>query len=197
MTSQSGHTDAGEPALLPHPSPPPSSPPPLERIVEALLFAGGPPLTPEHACEIVDGLTPDRFRDLTNDLNREYDRQARPYAIRTQGDGYVLALRPEFAPLHDRLYGTLRQTRLSPAAIDVLALVAYRQPVTKQEVDGLRGVPSGAILRQLVRRGLVAIVQRGDGQHPDVAYGTTPRFLKLFRLSSLDDLPQTQDLQML
>ena len=79
----------------------------------------------------------------------------------------------------------------------MLALVAYRQPATKMEIDSLRGVESGALLRQLVRRGLIAVVQRGDAERRDVAYGTTGRFLELFGLGSLEDLPRTQDLQQL
>jgi segregation and condensation protein B len=96
----------------------------------------------------------------------------------------------------DRLYGSMREARLSQAALDVLALVAYRQPVTKQEVESLRGAESGGVLRQLVRLGLVA-VQRGEAGQREVSYGTTPRFLTLFQLRSLDDLPRTQDLQQL
>ena len=78
-----------------------------------------------------------------------------------------------------------------------MSLVAYRQPVTKQEIDSLRGAESGSLLRQLVRRGLIAVVQRADAQQRQVSYGTTQRFLDLFQLRSLDDLPQTQDLQRL
>ena len=74
--------------------------------------------------------------------------------------------------------------------MDVLAVVAYRQPVTKQEVDTVRGADSGALLRQLVRRGLVAVYQRPGGAGDEVTYGTTPRFLDLFHLASLDDLPR-------
>ena len=106
-------------------------------------------------------------------------------------------LRPRFRPMVQKLYGGTQEARLSTAAVDVLALVAYRQPATKQEIDGLRGSDSGALLRQLVRRGLVAVVHRGDSAQREVTYGTTPRFLELFRLRSLDDLPQTQDLQKL
>jgi segregation and condensation protein B len=117
--------------------------------------------------------------------------------IRPQGTGYVLALRPGFRGVTDKLYGTAREARLSPAAIDVLALVAYRQPVTRPEIDSLRGAESAGLLRQLVRRGLVTIVQRGEPSQRDVCYGTTGRFLELFGLASLDDLPRTQDLQQL
>jgi len=76
-------------------------------------------------------------------------------------------------------------------------LVAYRQPATKQEIDSLRGAESGALLRQLVRRNLIAIVHRAESDRREVAYGTTGRFLELFGLNSLDDLPRTQDLQVL
>jgi segregation and condensation protein B len=106
-------------------------------------------------------------------------------------------LRPRFRPVVERLYGQMREARLSPPAIEVLSLVAYRQPVTKQEMDSIRGAESGALIRQLVRRNLIAVVQRGEAGRREVFYGTTPRFLELFLLTSLDDLPQTADLQRL
>jgi segregation and condensation protein B len=179
------------------PPAPPAAPPSPVRIVEALLFVGGAPLTPVRACEIVRGLTPEQFVEAVATLNQDYRRQGRPYAIQTQGQGYVLTLRPRYRGVVNKLYGTTREARLSPAAIDVLSLVAYRQPATRQEIDSLRGVESGSLLRQLVRRGLIAVVQRGDAAQRDVAYGTTVRFLELFGLGSLDDLPRTQDLQQL
>src|SRR5260370_10603343 len=108
-----------------------------------------------------------------------------------------MGLRPRVKDVAERLYGQTRKARLSPAAIDVLSLVAYRQPVAKQEVDSIRGMESGSLLRQLVRRGLIAVAQRGDSLKREVAYGTTQRFLQLFKLRSLDDLPQTHDLQQL
>jgi segregation and condensation protein B len=191
-----GHSLAGpvEPAAL---TPEPPSPPPMRRIVEALLFVGGEPLTSVRACETIRGLSEDQFLEAIDDLNREYRQQGRPYSIQARSGGYVLTLRPRFREVVERLHGGQREARLSSTAIDALALVAYRQPVTKAEIDGLRGAESGAILRQLVRRGLIAVVQRGDAQQREVSYGTTPRFLELFQLQSLEDLPQTQDLQRL
>jgi segregation and condensation protein B len=167
------------------------------RILEALLFVGGLPLTALRAGEIIRGLTPEQFTQGLESLNLEYRRQGRPYAIVPQGEGFVVTLRARYRGVLEKLYGTAREARLSTAAVDVLALVAYRQPATKAEIDSLRGAESGALLRQLVRRGLVAVVQRADAQQREVAYGTTPRFLELFGLSDLDDLPRTQDLQQL
>ncbi len=174
----------------------PAAPPRPLRIVEAMLFVGGEPLTAERACEAVRGLTPAQFQGFVDELNREYRRQGRPYWVQAQGAGHVLTLRSRYRPVAERLYGGGRQARLSGAAVDVLAVVAYRQPVSKQEVDTVRGADSGALLRQLVRRGLVAVYQR-PGDADEVTYGTTPRFLELFRLRNLDDLPQTRDLQKL
>ena len=185
------------PDLLPaekQPEEPTSTPPTPTRILEALLFVGGPPLTMPRAMKIVRGLTDEQFHAAIEELNRAYRLQNRPYMILPQDQGYVLALRPKYLPLHEKLFGGIREARLSTTAVDVLALVAYRQPTAKSEVDSLRGAESGGILKQLVRRGLVHVISRGDSLHTEVLYGTTPRFLELFGLQSLDDLPKTQEL---
>lgn len=173
-----------------------AAPPPLRRIVEAMLFVGGAPLTAARAAEAVRGLTPDQFREIVDELNRDYRQQGRPYRIQFREQGCELALMPRFRAVNDRLYGSTREARLSPAVLDVLALVAYRQPISKQEVESLRGVDSGGALRQLVRLGLIA-VGRGESGQRETFYSTTGRFLTLFQLRSLDDLPRTLDLQKL
>ncbi len=175
---------------------PGSVPPPLVRIVEALLFVGGAPLTAVRACEAVRGLTEDLFTQAVATLNRAYRLQGRPYRIHARDQGYELVLLPRYRPVVDHLYGSTREARLSPAALDVLALVAYQQPVSRQEVESLRGAESGGLLRQLVRHGLIA-VRRGEADQREVVYVTTARFLSLFHLRSLEDLPRTQDLQRL
>ncbi len=173
-----------------------SAPPPLRRIVEAMLFVGGAALTHERAAEAVRGLTVEQFRESVDSLNRDYRQQGRPYRIQPRENGYELMLQPRYRGVLDRLYGSAREARLSPAALDVLALVAYRQPIARQEIETLRGADSGGSLRQLVRLGLIS-VQRGEAGQREVVYGTTSRFLALFQLRSLDDLPRTQDLQKL
>jgi segregation and condensation protein B len=172
-------------------------PPSPLRIVEALLFVGGSPLTTQRVQEIIRGFSPEQFTEALDALNHAYRVQNRPYTILARGDGYSLALRPKFKGVNEKLYGGQREARLSTAAIDVLALVAYRQPATKAEIDSLRGADSAGLLRQLVRRGLIQVVYRADAVQREVSYGTTPRFLEWFGLKSLDDLPRTQDLQQL
>ena len=171
-----------------------SAPPPLKRILEAILFTGGAPLSAVRATEAVRGLTPAQLAEIVDELNRDYRTQGRPYRIQLRDQGYELSLQPRFRGVVDRLYGSTREARLSPQALDVLSLVAYRQPATKQEIESLRGAESGGQLRQLVRLGLIAL-QRGEASQKEVCYGTTAKFLRLFDLHSLDDLPRTQDLQ--
>jgi len=188
----------------PEPPPPPPAvslappkddepPPPLLRILEAMLFIGGDPLTLTQMCDVIHGLTPDDCREAIETLNRTYRAQGRPYSIVLNEQGYLLNLRPRFASVRERLHGSVREARLSPIAVEVLSLVAYRQPATRQEIDAVRGSDSSSLLRQLVRHGLIAL-KSTDGES---TYVTTQRFLDLFHLRSLDELPQTQDLQRL
>jgi segregation and condensation protein B len=197
MLEQESQLTASPEPTVSAPDPEPVTPPPAPRIVEAMLFVGGAPLTAARMCEAIRGLTEPQAVQIIDDLNRDYRAQGRPYYIQAHEHGYQLTLRPKFRPVVEKVYGAAREARLSTAAIDVLSLVAYRQPATKQEIDNLRGAESGGILRQLVRRDLVAVVQRGEAGQHEISYGTTPRFLELFELTSLDDLPQTQDLQRL
>jgi segregation and condensation protein B len=155
-----------------------------------MLFVGGPPLTAEAACAAVRGMTRDRFHAALDALSRLYRRQRRPVAIEPRDAGFVLAVTPSFRGLRERIFGGPREARLSQPALDVLSVVAYRQPVGKAEVDAMRGTDSGALLRQLVRLGLVAVQHRAEAGHREVRYGTATRFLRLFNLASLDELPR-------
>lgn len=173
------------------------APPTPRQIVEALLFVGGPPLGPDRAGEIIRGLGGDQLREIVDELNRDYRRQRRPYAIQVTDAGYTLTLKPQFRTVRERLIGSPREARLTPAALDVLALVAYRQPISKAEIDSQRGSDSRGALQQLVRLGLIAVVPRPELGPKETGYVTTGRFLELFGLGSLEDLPQTGDLQRL
>jgi segregation and condensation protein B len=174
------------------------SPPPPQRIIEALLFAGGQPLTPERAANAIRNLPVDEFQRAIDALARDYRRQNRPYAIQATAQGFVLSLKPRYQGLVDRLTGAPREARLSRPAVEVLSLIAFRQPVTRAEIDSQRGSDSSALVRQLVRLGLIAVVgAAASAPREEAEYVTTPRFLELFGLQSLDDLPRTDDLQLL
>lgn len=172
---------------------PTEAPPSGAQIIEAMLFVGGPPLTAAKACSAIRGLKPDQFREFIDELMRKYRMQNRPYSVQPRDDGFVLAMKPKYREIHEKLQGGPREARLSQPALDVLSLIAYRQPLSKPEVDALRGNDSAGPLRQLVRLGMVSVVQRADAERPAVSYGTTNRFLELFGLSTLDELPRLGD----
>ena len=164
-------------------------------ILEGMLFVGSDDNEPFSGRQIaarLRGVSPDEVDELVAELNSEYFENGCPYQILSQGSGYRLALREEFASLRDKFHGKIRQARLSQAAIDVLALVAYNQPITREDVDKLRSHPSGGILNQLVRRQLLSF-ERDEKQRRVRYYSTTDRFLELFNLTSLDDLPKSQE----
>lgn len=183
-----------EPEIDP-PGSPSDTPPSPEQIIEAMLFVGGHPLTPPVACSAVRGLTPERFQAAIDALNRKYREQLRPYAVQPRDGGFVLAVPPSYRSLRERLFGGPREARLSQPAVDVLAVIAYRQPVGKAEIDAARGTDSGSVLRQLVRLGLIAVQHRAEAADREVRYGTTPRFLDVFGLGSLDELPRLGETQ--
>ncbi len=168
---------------------PDATPPSPLQIIEAMLFIGGPPLTAAKACSAIRGLTEERFRELVDELAKNYRNQNRPYAVQSRDTGWVLALRSAYRGIQEKLYGGPKETRLTQPSIDVLSLIAYRQPVGKAELDTTRGADCGAVLRQLVRLGLVAL------KRADMAggYETTARFLEIFGLRTLDDLPRLAD----
>ena len=166
-------------------------------ILEATLFVGHPtgePLTSERIAALMRGVRPAEIDDLVRELNEQYEAAGAPYAILSVGTGYQMAVRPEFASLRDHFYGRIKEARLSQQAIDILAIVAYQQPITAEQIDRLRGKPSGALLSQLVRRDLLRI-DRPAEKKAKPNYLTTERFLDLFDLESLEGLPQSQEIE--
>lgn len=166
-------------------------------ILEAMLFVGNrdnTPLSSQRVAGMMRGVRAAEIDELVNELNQKYDANGCPYRIYSEADGYRLLLREEFSRIRDKFYGRLRHARLSPAAIEVLSIVAYQGPQTSEEVNRLRGTPSSAILSQLVRRQLLRI-ERDAAAPRTPRYHTTERFLELFGLESLDDLPRSQEIE--
>ncbi|MEN6458762.1 MAG: SMC-Scp complex subunit ScpB [Thermoguttaceae bacterium] len=185
----------GEPQYAPLASEEDNCPVNPRTILEAMLFVGdgnNQPLTPARAAELMRDVAVDEIPSLVDELNRRYDAEGAAYRIVGEGDGYRLSLRDEYESLRDRFYGRIREARLSQAAVDVLALVAYQQPITSEKVGHLRGKPSSHVLSQLVRRGLLRI-ERPESSRRTAHYRTTDRFLQLFHLDSLGDLPRSEE----
>jgi len=165
-------------------------------ILEAMLFVGdrdGRPLTAARAAELMRGVEAGEIGRLIEELSRRYTRNGCPYFVADDSDGYRITLRKPFHTLREQFYGRNRTARLSQAAIDVLAIVAYQQPLTAEQIGAVRGKPSGAVLSQLVHRRLLRI-EPLPGKRRTVQYFTTDRFLQLFGLQTLADLPQSEEL---
>lgn len=165
-------------------------------ILEAILFVDNQesqPLDPARAAALMRGVEPEEIASMVDDLNRDYLANHCPYEIVATGGGFRLVLREAFYPVRNKFYGRVREARLSQAAIDVLALVAYRQPISSDEVNQLRDKPSGHLLTQLVRRCLLC-VERTESKPRKTIYRTTDRFLELFGLTDPSDLPQIDEM---
>ena len=180
--------------------PPESSPAPdaLERAVEALAFAADVPLAPSEAARVFNQVTGAdmKARDVeaaVERLNAAYARTGRAFRIQTWGGGLRMATEPDMSPFVRTLLTSEDEGRLSRALLETLAVVAYRQPVTKPEVDFVRGVNTDYALRQLMERGLLTVVGRADAVGRPLLYGTTEEFLDLFGLGTLEELPRPRE----
>jgi len=170
------------------------APPDGREILEALLFVGnadGQPLGTREAASVIGGVTPEAVQGYVDELNADYDEEGAAFRIVREGAGLRMILREEFERVRQRFYARVREARLSQSAIDVLSVVAYRQPIRGEEIDELRGTKSGAALAQLVRRQLLSIERPADFPRRPL-YRTTDRFLRLYGLASLDDLPRIE-----
>ncbi len=166
-------------------------------VVEAMLFVGQPDnraLSARELAAAMRGVSPAEIEAAVAELNATYDADGAPYWIEQTNAGYRMVLRKEFERMRDKFYGRVKEARLSPAVLEVLSVLAYNQPATLEQINALRGEPSGAALSTLVRRQLVAMQRPADGGGPS-QYSTTERFLKLFGLESLDALPRSEELE--
>ncbi len=164
-------------------------------VIEALLLTAGAPLSVERLKSLTEIEDASEIRAIVEGLRVEYRESGRAFTVEEVGHGFRLLTLPEYAPWLDRLKKRETMTRLSPAALETLAIVAYRQPVLRADVEKIRGVDVGGALRSLVERGLVKVVGRAEEPGSPMLYGTTRRFLTVFGLNSLTDLPRAKDLR--
>ncbi|MBW2107380.1 MAG: SMC-Scp complex subunit ScpB [Deltaproteobacteria bacterium] len=166
----------------------------LKPIIESLLFASDTPLTVDNIRAVLE--TGDRrsIRAALESLARDYDTQKRGFFLSEVAGGYQLRTRPEYRQWARRLKKT-KPARLSRAAMETLAIVAYKQPVLRSDIEHLRGVDCGGTLRTLLERGVVRVLGRKDLPGRPLVYGTSKRFLEMFDLKDLNNLPTLKDLQ--
>ena len=162
--------------------------------LEALLFLSRQPQTSRKLAQLTGLADGTKVRTLVRTLNRRYDAEGGAFRVEEVAGGFQLMTRPKFAPWLRRLQAAPAEVRLSAPGMETLAVVAYRQPVLRVEIEAIRGVQSGEVLRQLIERDLVRIVGRSDELGRPFLYGTTKQFLQIFGLRHLDELPNPSNL---
>jgi len=168
--------------------------PPPRRVLEALLFAADGPLPLDRLREAAGIEEGREAREHLEALRREYEEGGRAFSLEEVAGGWQLLSRPAYAPFLARLHRRPERARLTQAALETLAVIAYRQPVLRTDVERVRGVACGEMIRALLERDLVRVAGRAEEPGAPLLYGTTTRFLSEFGLRVLKDLPTARDL---
>ena len=163
--------------------------------VEAILFSSDSPLTPGRLAQAAGLKGPGGVKQAVKALNARYDQTGAAFTIEDIAGGYQMMTRPEYNDVLSRMRRARADSRLSQAALETLAIIAYRQPILRADVEAIRGVACGEVLRGLMDKQLAKIIGRAEVIGRPMLYGTTKRFLEVFGLKNLDDLPRVEELR--
>lgn len=164
----------------------------LKKIIETLLFITDRPVKPSRIADVVEAADARRVREIIRQLQEEYAAQGRAVQIVELGGGFQMSTKPEYGRWVRRLYNEKMTTKLSNAALETLAIVAYKQPITRAEMEAIRGVDVAGPLERLLERALVRVVGKKDTVGRPMVYGTTDEFLRMFGLNKISELPDLQ-----
>jgi segregation and condensation protein B len=166
---------------------------PLSQLIEAALFAAARPLTIEELHLLDPEASVAEVRAALEHLREHYDLDGHGVELVELAGGFQLLTRPALASALERAQVAQRSPRLTPAMLETLAVIAYRQPVGRAEIEEIRGVNASGVLRTLQERGLIEVVGRSEGMGRPLLYGTTPLFLELLGLADLAQLPRQEE----
>lgn len=167
----------------------------VKPIIESLLFISGDPLTLKQIKDIIDSNLEDKvLKQWLRELQDDLDNSGRGIQLIEIAHGYRLTSKPQFAPYIQKLVIAKQNLKLTKAAIETLAVIAYKQPLLRAEIEAIRGVDSGAVLQTLMERRLIKVVGRKEVLGRPLLYGTTTEFLDQFGLKNLNDLPTIDEL---
>lgn len=200
MNEKSTMTEAMPISPPPHATPNDAQPPTnsatdLHQRVEAALLSVDHALTTEKLTDLMGGTEAKSIKEAIEQLNQAYEQTGRSFRIEPVAGGWQIMTLPEFADILAAIHKTKIVTRLTPAAMETLAIIAYRQPILRVDVESIRGVACGEMIRSLMDRRLVKIVGRAEILGRPMLYGTTRNFLQVFGLASLKDLPKIDELK--
>jgi segregation and condensation protein B len=165
-----------------------------KRILEALLFASPDPLSIERILAILPGIAGEDVVRAADELREDYLGDGRSFQLVEVGGGYQITTKPDYAVWVEKLLENRSKARLSKAALETLAVVAYKQPVMRSAIESVRGVNVDGVLRTLMERNLVRMVGRGEGPGRPLLFGTTREFLVQFGINRLSDLPKVEEI---
>jgi len=166
----------------------------IKNIIESLLFVADEPLTIDRLKKIISGAESRELREVLEELGADYETRQGGFFLKQVAGGYQIRTRPEYMEWIKRLLQP-KPLRLSKAALETLAIIAYKQPVIRSEVEHIRGVDCGGILRVLLERKFVRVLGRKDIPGRPLIYATTKRFLEVFDLKNLRDLPTPKEIE--
>lgn len=173
----------------------------LSSVIESLIFTSPEPISEDKLCEIIAkgeenlGLETDAIEPFVDKLNQRYEENGLAFRIEFVAGGYTFSTKKRYEPWLSIFQHENAYRKLSQSAIETLAIVAYKQPITKPEVDDIRGVDSGYILRQLLEKVLIEVSGRLDAPGKPLLYRTTKHFLKHFGINSIDELPKPREIE--
>jgi len=165
----------------------------IKLILESLLFSTETPMRLEKLNEIFPDTQLKDLREIMSELKEEYDAFNRSFSIREVANGFQFYTKTEYSPWIKK-FKKIRPARLSPATLETIAIIAYKQPITRAEIEDVRGVDAGGILRALLEKNLIKIIGKKDVPGKPLIYSTTPNFLTMFGLKALKDLPALEDI---
>jgi len=167
---------------------------PLAKLLEAALFASARPITTEELAALSPDDSAAALAAAIDELREHYDVDGHGVELQEIGGGWQILTRAEYTEAIERAQLASRPQRMSAAALETLAIIAYRQPISRAEIEEIRGVNIGGVLKSLHERGLIDVVGRGEGLGRPLMYGTTPIFLEHFALRHLEELPRADEL---
>jgi segregation and condensation protein B len=168
--------------------------PTVESVVEAILFASDEPLSESRLAGIVE-TTAKQVRDCVESLNARYEANHNAFRIDQIAGGYQMLTQPIYNSWLQKMVRVRSDNKLGPAAMETLAIIAYKQPIIRADIEAIRGVAVGEVIRSLMYKGLVKIAGRAEILGRPMLYGTTKKFLEIFGLNSIKDLPKAEDLK--
>jgi segregation and condensation protein B len=167
----------------------------VKSILEAILFAASEPISIKQLSQVLSDVSSRQIRPLLMQLRDEYDESKRSFQLIEIAEAFQICTRPEYHGWIEKFYTRQVRVKLSPSALEALAIVAYKQPTTRAEIEAIRGVNSDSVVNSLIEKGLIRIAGRKPGAGRSLLFATTDTFLEQFGLKNLSDLPTMEEIE--